>query len=470
MNMPRNNPVVKNLKRWTSYENAAGQVEQYQNVDQQLLRKTFRTDAISDSQNALNHFLNPYNIDDIPIFTLWTAEWMLRDPIVKFGLDVRDGAMMNVEVEVTSESEAESRFVSMIWDHLWYNFSDIFMQAKHYGRIPGEVTFKRVSEGEFRNAIVPDQLRAIHPRNVRVILVNGQPGAIRLQAINTQKLAGNIIPMPMAFWITHDMKFSNWYGRSILQGSYQPFYERWTPGGAVDCIRKRTYRDAYNGEIHYVPERNVTLPDGRIISWRDMAEAVIEARQAGSSMVMSKQFDDNGNELTGYVPPQDTGDGDLVFRNYERNQKEIWFGLGVFEEVIKAGDKGSFSGRSVPLLMFLGSVGKEIREIVRCVDRDIIRPAVHLWKGSEPGYTMQAKSLVETLTQDIKQPVIGESSEQVSRFSEGEGYRSPESLRHKFKTTVGPYGIQYHNDGKFVPSQATLDVVTNRMNGSLNGA
>ncbi len=443
--MSLNSQADSGQQNWFSLKRK-GSIQDTSQYENALIGRRLKTGLYGENDLTQNQFLNPYNQEDLPIFTIWTADRMLRDPVVKFGLAVRDGAMMNAEVNITSETPSEARLVALLWEHLWYNYSDIFMQAKHYGRIPGELTFKRVSEGEFKGAVVPDYLKAIHPNNTRVVLVNGQPGGVRVQSGNIQSRGSGVIPMPMAFWITHSMQFSNWYGRSILQGSYQPFYERWAPGGAMDCVQKRVYRDAYNGEIYWVPDRLVRMPDGSEVAWRDMAEGSIEARQAGASMVLMKQFDDNGNELTGYTPPQDTGDGDLVFRNYERNQKEIWFGLGVFEEVINAGDKGSFSGRSVPLMMFLGSVGQELREIIRCVDRDIIRPTVHLWKGSEPGYAIQAVSLIETLTEDLKEPVMGESREQVSRFSDESDYR----------VTVSNDGIKLHSEGEFIPSPFSL--------------
>jgi len=273
-----------------------------------------------------------------------------------------------------------------------------------------------------------------------LILVNGKPSAIRINSMSNGD-QNSIIPMPAAFWITHNMEFSNWYGRSLLQRSYQPFYEKWTPGGAVDVMRKRTYRDAYNGDIFWVPDTLVELPNGEKKSYRDMAEAVIEAKKAGSNMVLTKKFDQDGNELTGYTPPMDTGNGDLVFKNYERNQREIWQGIGVLEEVVKASNKGSFSGRSVPLLMFLGTIGKEFTEVTSCMDRDIIRPMVHLWKNGEPSYQIKTKELMASLTTGMQQPLPGESQASVSRFSdEDENFSG-------VKATVGPTGIKMFESG-----------------------
>ena len=424
----------------TTVENISRFVAKTKNGVSGFWKRRIKSDKVYDSSQANNAFLNTYIIDDLPIFTLWTAEWMIRDPVVKFGLDIRDGAILNGEVEVTGHDPQEVRLATAMWEHLWQNYSHIFLKAKRYGRMPGEVTFKRAVDGEFAGVMFPDQCVGIHPRNTRLILVNGKPGAIRLNSFNSLTNE-DVIPMPAAFWITHDKEFSNWYGKSLLMNSYQPFYEKWTPRGAVDTMRKRTYRDAYNGDIFWVPDELVEMSDGTKISYRDMAEAVLEGRSAGSQMVLQKVFDGDGNELTGYSPPMDTGQGEVVFKNYERNQREIWFGLGVLEEVVKASNKGSFSGRSVPLLMFLGTVGKEFSEVVSCIDRDIIRPMVHLWKNGEPSYQIKTKELMESLTTGMQSPLPGESQASVSRFSdEDESFSG-------VKATVGPRGTKMEEPG-----------------------
>ena len=55
-----------------------------------------------------------------------------------------------------------------------------------------------------------------------------------------------------------------------------------------------------------------------------------------------------------------------------------------------------FSGRWIPFVVALSAVQTELTEIIRCVDRDLLRPLSQLNFGASATYEIRPRSLVET--------------------------------------------------------------------------
>jgi hypothetical protein len=69
-------------------------------------------------------------------------------------------------------------------------------------------------------------------------------------------------------------------------------------------------------------------------------------------------------------------------------------------EIIQAQTSGSgFSGRWIPFAVALSAVHQELAELIRCVDRDILRPIAQLNFGRQVQYAIRPRSLVETYAQ-----------------------------------------------------------------------
>src|SRR5687768_15575014 len=79
-------------------------------------------------------------IDELPAFTLKTAELMRFDPQVRIGLGARNGLLMAAEVEVTGDGRV-STWVQHQWDALWHGAAHQLLRAKLYGFLPFEVVY-----------------------------------------------------------------------------------------------------------------------------------------------------------------------------------------------------------------------------------------------------------------------------------------------------------------------------------------
>ena len=170
------------------------------------------------------------------------------------------------------------------------------------------------------------------------------------------------------------------------------------PGGAKRTLRLRMIKDAYVGDILWYPaDRQVEFPDGKTQSWRDAAREIVEARHSGGALTLPMLRDSLGNKLVDYTPPQGVPGHTQIF-NWKRDlDLEIWKALEIPPEIIQASSSGSgFSGRWIPFAVALSAVHAELAELIRCVDRDLLRPIAQLNFGRAPEYTIRPKSLVET--------------------------------------------------------------------------
>ena len=139
------------------------------------------------------------------------------------------------------------------------------------------------------------------------------------------------------------------------------------------------------------------LGDGTEVSWREIARDMIEARQSGGAMTLPLLYDQDGRKLVDYTPPQSMGGHTAIFDWKKDLDIEIWKALEVPPEIIQASNTGSgYSGRWIPFIVALSAVQTELAELVRCVDRDILRPIAQLNFGEVPQYEIRPRPLTET--------------------------------------------------------------------------
>lgn len=354
------------------------------------------------------NMLGTFTLDKLPPFTLFTADTMLRDPQVKFGLTIRNGGLLQGEVEIKGDNQQEVAFVQRQWDRIWNSHAGLLLRAKRWGYAPFEVTFKPES-GKFNKWVGVKDLHFFHPRDARLLVRGGEHAGIRVNRL--RDVGQEKILMPSALWVTHQADTGNRYGMSINFDAYSPWWEKWMERGAKDVLRLRMIKDAYSGDVFKVPMELVEDKDGNQIPYMDLIREAIEARLAGSPLFLPNLTDENGNSLIEYTPPSDNGRPDGILEWAERLDWDIWKGQGVVREVVEAATSGSgYSGRSIPMTTFLTALGEELKEVVHCVDRDVLRPLTHINTGREPSYEIYPKSLVETFADDMGNSGMGGES------------------------------------------------------------
>jgi hypothetical protein len=353
-------------------------------------------------------------IDELPPFTLHTAELMRFDPQVRIGLGARNGLLMAAEVEVTAGDERLQAWVQHQWNALWHGSAHELLRAKLYGFQPFEVAYRRAATGPHAGLIEVERLVDVHPKEARLLMADDKlvgfeidsrsrlPGGTSpdLASTSTSRSdsAGRTYLAPQALVVTFDAECANPYGCALLARAYPAWWEKWMPGGAKRTLRLRMIKDAYIGDILWYPNNQfVQTPDGREVSWRDMSREIVQSRASGGAMTLPLIRDSQGNKLLDYTPPQGVSGYTQIFQWKKDLDLEIWKALEVPPEIIQASSSGSgYSGRWIPFAVALSAVHQELVEVIRAVDRDILRPIAWLNFGREPQYDIRPRSLVET--------------------------------------------------------------------------
>src|SRR4029078_2961701 len=128
-----------------------------------------------------------------------------------------------------------------------------------------------------------------------------------------------------------------------------------------------------------------------------MSQEIIGSRHSGGALTLPLIRDSMGNKLVDYTPPQGIPGYTQIFRWKDDLDLEIGTALEVPPEIIQAQTSGSgFSGRWIPFAVALSAVYQELSELLRCIDREILRPLVQLNFGRAARYGTPPRSLVET--------------------------------------------------------------------------
>jgi hypothetical protein len=328
---------------------------------------------------------------------------MRFDPQVRIGLGARNGLLMAAEVEVTGSDQSLVAWVQHQWNTLWNAAAHQLLRAKLYGFQPFEVVYRRAPRGEFAGLIEVARLADRHPRDCRLLvrgdeIVGFESVARDSVAVFRTRSDGLRVLAPAALVCTFDSECTNPYGCALLARAYPAWFEKWMPGGAKRTLRLRMVKDAYIGDIlWYPPNQHMTLTDGREVSWREMAREILEQRHSGAALALPLMRDSLGNKLIDYTPPHGTPGATQIFQWKRDLDLEIWKALEVPPEIIQASSSGSgYSGRWIPFAVALSAVHQELVELIRSVDRDILRPIAQLNFGREGQYDIRPKSLVET--------------------------------------------------------------------------
>src|SRR5437773_8417456 len=109
-------------------------------------------------------------IDELPPFTLKTADLMRFDPQVRIGLGARNGLLMAAQVDVTGSQPSVVRWVQHQWDALWHSAAHQLLRAKLYGFLPFEVVYRRAHGGQFGGLVEVERLVDYHPRDARLLV------------------------------------------------------------------------------------------------------------------------------------------------------------------------------------------------------------------------------------------------------------------------------------------------------------
>ncbi len=344
-------------------------------------------------------------LDELPFFRLQTARLMLCDPVIRIGLTCRNAALSAGQIQVECKNAKAREWIGKQWQYLWNHHRTALLRAKIFGHAGLQLELKRNREN---GTIDICGLKEFAPEDVRPLSYGGRVAAFRVRSSNGSPV---LLP-PRGVWLSFPDDAGQPGGSSILKRAYSPWWEKHMPAGAVKTRQLRLIKDAYIGDVLQFPYgESVDDENGNPIPWRDIVRSISEARLAGATIVIPRKMDAEGNDQITYTPPQDTGTPTGIYQWVDDLDRDMWRGLDVFEEVIQAADTGSgFSGRSIPLTMFLAGCGEELVQIVQCLDEFAFAPLVYWNFGPNVEYDITVVPLVKTFAQDMGgSPMGGEA-------------------------------------------------------------
>jgi len=369
-----------------------------QPVGRENLKSALVTEDPTQGYRANRFYDSSLLVNQLPLYTLFTGRMMVdSDPIVEFALNVRNAALMVAEVEIKAKNGRVQQWLDAQWNTIWELNRRQIVATKKWGFAGIQPTYKINPTTKLLDI---DGLKDFAPEDVRALEANGKQVGFR---VKNQKLFG-----PRSLWLTFNTEYGSPYGRGSLRRMYPPWYEKWMDRGAKKLIQQRMIKDAYVGDIFWTPfNLSVELPDGRQIPWRDLARQIAENRMSGGAMVLPMFYDDKGNKLMDYQPPESIAGGTDTFDWKEGLDEDILRGADVPIEVVKASETGSgFSGRSIPFMVLLSVCTGEFVEYVKQV-QELLRVVAWLNFGGDPEFEMKPKSLVESFAGDAAGSPMG---------------------------------------------------------------
>lgn len=341
-------------------------------------------------------------VNQLPKYHNRTGQMMLdQDPVVGFACSVRDAAMMVAEVDIVAKNPLVQAWVEKQWHTLWNVNRRHLVQAKKWGFYGVQPKYRCDDDGTLH----VESLKDFSPFDVTPLEVGGD--------VTGFKLKGLRLDSPQAIWQTFDSQWGNPYGSPLLKKMYPPWYEKWMERGAKKLGQLRMIKDAYIGDVFWFPSHlTLTLPPvngqpGKQVPWRDFVRQLAEQRLSGGALTIPSLYDDKGNKLVDYTPPQDISGGSQIFDWEDRLDKNILRGAGVPLETVEAQENGGFSGRSIPFMVILSACSLEFIDIVEAVTRMCLRPAAWLNFGGDPEFEIKPRSLVESFAEDASGSPMG---------------------------------------------------------------
>jgi len=354
---------------------------------------------------TVGYYAQPYGfseylIKNIPLFTLWSARQMLTDPIVKHSLDVRNAAVSVGEIIVTGKDKRVADFVRQQWDRIWKHNQRSLLRAKQWGYGAYQVLYEK---NESTGLLSVVGIKDFSPQDVRAIRVGGKPAGFRIQNRHVIKKpdqsATYYMKFPQALWVSFDSEFGSMYGRSILRGAYMPWFEKWMNHGAKKSQQMRMVKDAYPQLAAWYPGgERIRLPDGSVATSQNVARSLLANMMTGGTLTMPSETGDDGKRKWDVSRIPDGGDPSRMFRWVEELNDDIFIAIAGPKEIVMASSSGSgYSGRSIPLAIFLQSCQMEFCDLVKAIRNQVLDPLCKLNFGNAD-YEIEVESLLDTFT------------------------------------------------------------------------
>jgi hypothetical protein len=351
---------------------------------------------------------------NFPVFDRSLIPIMVRDPRIKFGLQMIKGPILGNTAFVEdakkedpglhevmrelgvqfvysvkgSSSEVEEHVLKSL-KRFWCNGAKIALTAIEWGFSCSEVIYNKTKD----NQIEYSCLKFINPMNVKPLLKDQKYlwGA-RLQGIQGHGGVKDIKRAKM-LWHVHEREFNAYYGQPRVEWAFVPWHEMWTQYGARDIRRTWFFRNSYDGGTMRYPIGKVQTDQGMITDNKDLAMQMMSQTQTGGFRIFPNRVSSDGKtQEWEYEPPSANITPAGLMEYPEELRNEILEALGVPPEVIESSSDsgfGSATGRKIPLVVYYSTLVELANYLLEDFERFVLRLTVARNFGDDASFDIE---------------------------------------------------------------------------------
>lgn len=358
-------------------------------------------------------YLNPHK----PVFARFWVPIMLQDPHIWYGMELLKGPIISkAKFLVESEYPEVQEYVDRQLRLFWSRGVNKALDCLSWGYSGSEVIYEY---NKFKQQIDFKELKFLHPKDVRAVTLDGEFMGIEISNIK-ECYNPRFLSRKKVFWAVHEKKAHRWYGRSRLQGAFEPWWELAQPKGYKSIRHLWFYKHAFSGGVLYYPDGTTQDPEsGEEIDNALIAQQMLDMKETGSSIALPNKTGDTRDweweDSKAVAIPEGLMDyGDIL-------RDEMWEGIGVPPEVAKSEGTGSFAGRRVPQQAFYSYLQEIANELATDFEEQILRPILVPLTFGEVDFEITPISILQTLQQEEMGLVTGKlpGDDQAQGFDEG---------------------------------------------------
>lgn len=330
---------------------------------------------------------------------------MLTHPHIQIGLRFIKGRAITRSRFFLEEKDPDIKnFLIQNLTRFWMFSAERAFTALEWGFSGSECLYRMIEGKYYFNMI-----KNFHATDARVV-TNKDGDKIGIKVSNVPSKKGKVYLGGLkSLWHIQGRQHHPWYGRSILFGAFEPWFESSKDGGGRDIRNLYFYKYAFAGESLYYPPGTTVSSDGTTeeslyILNRDIAREIVEKRRSGAVAVFPNERDENGNLSWQWVPSTPgPGSAPILEYNGDYLKTEILEGMGIPREVIEAAETGSgYSGRAIPMEAFDSTLQDYVNWLVHDFDEQILRPLVKINFGVEASHNINPFGLSRGTVSDLK--------------------------------------------------------------------
>lgn len=349
---------------------------------------------------------------DLPPMTWLTIESMMMEPTIRLGLAMRAAPVRNCQFAyknpgdkdwtegVRASSPMVGNFVYNQLKRIWRDINGLLI-SQLWGWSAAEVLFELTSD----NAIQIRKLLPRHPRDCRALVKSGDVVGVQFNRLQNSQEGSVSLLSPRCVFHRHNPEPGAYYGTTILEGAYSPWWDKWGRGGALEVRRLTMMQNSINGRRlkHPLGTIPVTQDDGsqKDVPTGNVAREMVETMMAGSVVCMPSTMTHDGKPLWELEEATAMTGLDHVLKYPQDLDKEQLRGMEIPDDVLSADNSGAWEGKKVPMMAFYNGLDNWVLQLVTDIE-PVLKHLVLLNFGPKAWFCVETKPLAEQVMEQAK--------------------------------------------------------------------